>query len=159
MIMHGVTHCLLGLQGSAHVVDLRNTESVQTITFDPPGDHQHNVSGLAFSPKVRTLPLLLLRPEQRCCYSLFIQRPCSPSCELLPCFLVLALHFTESAFIQFHHRAGSSLSGWRREASRALTLTHTRAAHLRPASSPDGWQQIAAVLQQYSGGRQQRSDG
>ena len=40
------------LQGQAHIVDLRKTESVQTIRFDPPGSHQHNISGLAFSPQV-----------------------------------------------------------------------------------------------------------
>jgi hypothetical protein len=40
------------LQGQAHIVDLRRTDSVQTIRFDPPGSHQHNISGLAFSPQV-----------------------------------------------------------------------------------------------------------
>lgn len=47
------------LQGSAHVVDLRNLDSVQTIRFDPPGSHQHNVSGLAFSPEVCSISFVI----------------------------------------------------------------------------------------------------
>lgn len=36
-------------QGATHMVDLRNLSAVQTISPDPLG-HQHNISGLAFSP-------------------------------------------------------------------------------------------------------------
>ena len=47
--------CAVMLQGQAHIVDLRKTELVQTIRFDPPGSHQHNISGLAFSPQVNEI--------------------------------------------------------------------------------------------------------
>ena len=75
------------LQGQAHIVDLRKTESVQTIRFDPPGSHQHNISGLAFSPQVNEIT----RPCERADVPGDARHTCCTCKSAAVCALILLL--------------------------------------------------------------------